>query len=595
MRTSLASLLLLAALPGAVGCKGKKNQEKPAAGSGSGTAAAGAGTAAGTGGSAGTGAPTDTTQSATTTASGALKPVNECPPALKDTDKGLSRTIPAGCVTSVEGEYYVDGELIIEAGAVLRFKPDAALYVGYSDPSKLVIKGTPDKPVTFASGGDPVPGAWRGVHLYEKAARSQITGLVVEHANVALELDASDVSIKDTTLRASKDVSVRISNDVTLAAFDNVTFDQPGPMAMSLPPSAMIGLGAGNHLPPDTTVELRAGTAAASGTWPALGAPVRVDGEVYIEAKAARPTITLAAGATYKFDGAGALYAGYNEDGELKAAGTPDKPITFDSSTDAAPGAWDKGIVSYEHGTISLDHVVVKHGGADGAGAVRAQGGKLSITGSTIAENTVGVSLDDSSQLVAFDGNTLKDNKDQGMIVRPRHLGSFGAGNTWNGQQLLVHNGNVETSATWALQKDAAVVVDGELYVDGATVTIPAGARYLFSDSGGLFVGYNKDASLVAEGTATMRIVLQGQRDEVGAWKGLELDAHSVASKLAHVSVRDSANGCVRVNDGTATIDDLVGGKCETATLTWSCSAKVTQTNVTAEKPQKTAAQPPSC
>ncbi|MBL8623604.1 MAG: hypothetical protein JNK64_20010 [Myxococcales bacterium] len=574
MRTKLACVLMLtAATAGA--CKSKKADKS---GAGTGTAA---GAATGSGSAAGTGAGT---QSATTTATGPLKAVTECPPALKDADKGLSRTIPAGCATSVEGEYYVDGELTIEAGAKLSFKAGAVMYVGYSDASKLIVKGTADKPVTFTSGGDAVAGAWKGVHLYAKAARSQIDGLVLEFAETGLEIDAPDVAIKSSTLRAAKAAALRVADEVTLAAFDGNTIEQPGVLALSLPPSAMIGLGATNKLPADAVVELRGGTASASGTWPNLGAPVRVAGEVYVEGKPSKATITIAAGATFHFDSGGALYVGYGGDGELKVAGTTEAPVTFAAATDPAPGAWEKGIIAYAKGAITLDHAVVQHGGVDGRGALRSEGGKLAVTGSTFKDNKVGLSLDDATELRGFDQNQLVGNTEQAIALFPRHLGALGAANTYaDGQVVLVHGGAADKPATWALQKAAALTVDGELYVDGGAVTIPAGATYAFADGAGLYVGYGNTGTLIVQGTADQPVTLKGVRDEVGAWKGVELYSKAVASTLTQLHVSDAATACVRASGGAAvTIDGLVGTKCETAALTWDCGSKVKQSAVKA-------------
>jgi len=41
-------------------------------------------------------------------------------------------------------------------------------------------------------------------------------------------------------------------------------------------------------------IELRGGAATTTGTWPNLGAPIRVVGEVYIEGKPSKAAITIA-------------------------------------------------------------------------------------------------------------------------------------------------------------------------------------------------------------------------------------------------------------------------------------------------------------
>ncbi len=566
------SLVLLLALVATGACKKKSTENK---GSASGASGASAGTAGG-------GSPTgDGTKSATTEAGGPLQQVNECPPALKDTDKGLRRTIPAGCTTTVQGDYYVEGELIIEAGATLKFAADSALYVGYTDASKLIVNGSKDKPVTFASGGDQAPGTWKGVHLYSRAARSQVTGLVIEYALIGLESEAPELSVKDSLIRGTRDVGIKISDEGTLAAFAGNTFDKPGALAMTVPPAAMVGFGAGNVFPADALVELRAGNVSTSGTWSHPGAPIKVTGEVYIDGKAGKATIEVAAGNQFRIDTSGAIYVGYTGDAELKVAGTKDAPVTFVAAGDPEPGAWERGIISYARGTLTLDHAVISHGGADGRGAVRAEGGKLSITSSTIKDNVVGISVDDQGDLRGFDQNQLAGNRDHALVVFPRHLGALGAANTYDAQKLLVHGGRVDKAATWAIQPGATVIIDGELYVEGGALTLPAGSTYAFTDNAGVYVGYSGDGTLVVQGTADKPVTLESTRHETGGWKGVELYGRTVASSLQHLVVKDAAGGGVRVSGGgVVKIEGLTCSACEKAALTWDCQSKVTQSAV---------------
>jgi hypothetical protein len=568
-------LFVVVALAAAGGCKKKSNNNATGAGgSGASGATGGSGdTAAGGGGG---------TMSATTESTGPLKPVNECPPALKDADKGLQRTIPAGCTTSVEGEYYVDGELIIEAGATLKFKPDAAMYIGYTGPSKLIVHGTKDKPVTFTSGGDAAAGVWKGVHLYSHAARSEITGLVIEYAANALWSEADDLTVKDSSFKNAKEIGVKIDETATLTAFAGNTFDKAGDLAMTVPPSALAGLGA-NTFAPDAWIELRGGAARKSATWANPGAPFKVTGEVYIDGDAGSAAVEIAAGNRFKFDTSGAIYVGYGGDSTLTVKGTKDAPVVFMSAGDAQPGAWGHGIIAYQHGAISLDYAKVQHGGADGKGAVRAEGGKLSITNSIINDNVVGVSLDDQSELKAFDANETFNNHDWALVLHPKHLGVLGATNKYAADQMVeVQDGAVDKAATWALQENASISIHGEVYIDGGSVTIPAGAEYSFNEQAAIYVGYGKPGTLVIQGTKAKPVVFKGGRDEVGTWKGVELYGQANASSIENLVVKNAGGAAgVRVSGGgSVKVNGLTCSKCEAAALTWDCGSKVTQTGV---------------
>ncbi len=568
------------------GCKGSP-KEGGAKGSGSGSSGseAGSGDTAGASGS---------TTSATTAAVGDLKPVTECPPALRDTDRGLARTIPAGCTTVIEGEYGVEGTLTIEAGATLRFKPDSALFIGFGGPSKLVVRGTKDKPVSFVSAGDRAPGAWRGVHLYDKAARSEIVGLVVEHATIGLEIDSVDVTVKDCVFRETKELGVRVSDAATLTELSGTAFDKPGALAMSIPPSAMIAI-ANNTVNGDAPIQLRDGSASTSGTWRNPGAPVRVTGEVYIEGKSSKSTIEIAAGTTFKLESGGAFYVGYGGEGEVKLTGSAEAPVTFSSAQDAMPGAWGAGFIVYRQGALTASYAVFEHGGRENGGALRAEGGgKLSVMSSRFKNNVVGVTVDEPSELRAFDQNTFETNQEAALVVSPKHVGVLGAANTYRDQRILIHAGKIEKSATWVVQNGAQVVIDGEVYVEGgAVLTLPEGAKYRFTDAAQLFVGYGGPGTLVANGTSAAPILFAGAREDEGSWKGIELFGSSINSKLDHVSIENADVGVRVAANGVVSIDTLSCTNCKDAALRWDCAAKVTQKAVTATKGAAKGAVPP--
>jgi hypothetical protein len=264
--------------------------------------------------------------------------------------------------------------------------------------------------------------------------------------------------------------------------------------------------------------------------------------------------------------------------------GTKDAPVAFISGGAAEPGAWERGIVTYQRGVLSLDHVIVQHGGVDTRGAVRVEGGKLSVTNSIIKDNVVGVSVDQAGDLKAFDKNETGGNKEAALVVHPNHLGVLGASNVYAaGEKLVVHNGDSGKAATWAVQAGAEIVVDGEIYVDGGAVTIPAGATYSFTEAGAIYVGYNKEGALVVQGTKDKPVTFKGVRDDSGTWKGVELYSRASGSSLENVVVKNAGGaGGVRISGGQASVkvNGLTCATCEAAALTWDCGSKVTQTGV---------------
>jgi hypothetical protein len=269
------------------------------------------------------------------------------------------------------------------------------------------------------------------------------------------------------------------------------------------------------------------------------------------------------------------------------------------SAGDAQPGAWERGIIVYSHGSLSMDYAKVQHGGADGKGAIRGEGGKVSITNSIINDNVIGVSLDDQTELKAFDANETFNNHDYALVLHPKHLAVLGANKYAADQMIEVQAGNVEKDSTWALQNNASVAIHGEIYIDGGSLTIPAGAEYSFNESAALYVGYNKDGRLIVQGTKDKPVVFKGARDDVGSWKGVELYSHANGSSIENLVVKNAGGGGgVRVSGGASTVkvNGLTCSKCEEAALKWDCGSKVTPTGVKADSgTPKGAVAPEGC
>lgn len=511
-----------------------------------------------------------------------LRAVDDCPAALTGEEKGVARTVRDGCVVAVEGDYAIEGALVIEAGAVLAFEPGAALHVGKSGPARLLVAGTGDKPAMFTA-SDRRPGTWKGVRLYPGAARSRLVGLTIEHAEVALTVEAPAVTVEASTFRDSKSTSVRIADDVTFAGFARNTFAEVGGISLSLPAAAFGGIAADNQVPAETAIELRGGAVRTSATWPGFRAVVRVLGEVAIDGDVgARTTLTIAAGGVYQFSPEAGLAVGRTADAALTVAGTSASPVRFGPVPEAAPGAWRGGLVAFGHGSVTLEYAVIERAGAVD-GVVRALGGTLAIERTAFLANAVAMTLDDDARLARFDQNQLSGNRARAVVLAPVHLGGLGPSNAWNGQEVGVRAGAVDADATWVKQRDGRVVLDGPIDIDGGTVTIGAGTQLVFGATGALRVGAHARAALVVRGSAEHPVVLEGARPVASAWGGVVLGPHSVDSALAHLIVRGAAGPCVDIQGAVVAIDGLVGQRCKQAAVRWDCAAKVTAKDVAAE------------
>ncbi|MBV1860795.1 MAG: hypothetical protein KUG77_20440, partial [Nannocystaceae bacterium] len=276
----------------------------------------------------------------------------ECPKELKGAQEGDLVITKACGVVPVTATYKVGGgTLTLEAGVTLAFADGAELQVGYYEPGKLIVQGTQAAPVTMTSKGDKAAGVWKGVRLYEKAARSSISGLVIEYAGEekegALKVDAPDVHIEQSTFQHLKGAGIVAGREASFAAFADNSFTDVGKVAIRLPASVVGGLGIGNTYGDAARIAVPGGNISDDAHWMAQGVAILVGGEIKVSGKdGARAKLSLDPGVRLEFGGSGRLVAGYYGEATLEARGTKDKPIVFASSDREEAGAWRAVVIA---------------------------------------------------------------------------------------------------------------------------------------------------------------------------------------------------------------------------------------------------------
>lgn len=493
----------------------------------------------------------------------------DCPKELKGKQEGdlvIAKTCGAVPVTAT---YKVDGStLTLEAGATLEFADGAELQVGYYEPGKLIVQGTPESPVTMTSKGDKAAGVWKGVRLYSKSARSSISGLVLEYAGEdkdgGLKVDAPDVRVEHSKFQHLKGAGVVTGKEASFAAFTDNSFTDVGKIAIRLPANVVAGLGIGNTYDEAARIVVPGGSIGDDAHWMAQGVAIQVGGEIKVSgADGARAKLSLDPGIRLEFGGSGRISNGYYGEATLEARGTKEKPIVFASSDREEAGAW-RGIVIYGKGEGTFEHVEFHHGGKDDKdGVLKADGAaRLSIEHATFNENTTGVVLRGGEvKLTKFANNTFT--KTPGAVrVHAAVMGGVGEGNAYDaGSIITVDGGKVVADAKWSLQTGAQVQMDGNLQVSGGKLELAAGYTLAFKDGASMSLGYYDNGTLVAQGTAESPVTLKGQRDEAGAWKGLVFYGKASANDVKNLVLRNTAEPAVKIDKAASgTIDGL---KCE--------------------------------
>ncbi|HEY8375528.1 MAG TPA: hypothetical protein VIK91_03520 [Nannocystis sp.] len=550
-------------------------------------------------GAAGAGAPGPSAAGDEPTPVGA---VSECPKSLAGDEK-QHRVIGKQCgVVPVTGDLNIDGgSLTLEAGATLAFKEGAGLYVGYSEGGRLIVKGTAQEPVVFTSAGDKAPGAWKGVTLYERAARSRIEGLVIEFAGAeesALRIEAADVTLTGSTLREIKGAAVSVGDNARFAAFSNNTFTKIGkPGVMEVPPAALGGLGAGNRFDAGAHVLVRAGEVRESAKWQPIGAPLVVAGEVSVDGdKGQRTTVELLAGSELRFTEAGWLSVGYSQNATLKASGSAEAPVLFTAHERRERGGW-RGLRIYGSGEADVQHAVFEFGGQDEQGVITVDGGgSLALRASTVRENHVGLRADERAKIAALSDNKFSDTP-IAVDVPANHVGAIAAGNSFaGGARIRATAGTVQGKTTWR-NLGAPIELGGEVVVDDGELTLEAGLSLLATTDGKISIGYAKRGSLIVQGSGAAPVTI-APVDGAGAWGGITFYTHAKDAALENlVLVGVEQDPAIRIdNEASAKLTGVKCSRCAGAVVGWDCRAQVSTSAIeAADGTPRTETRPEGC
>ena len=557
--------------------------------------------------------------------------------------------------TVVAGTEIDPAVLTLEAGLEIRFRAGTRLEMGSGiDRGALVAVGTVTEPIVFTSDSAvPAPGQWEGLSFRDGTddALSVLEHVVVEYAGATLNsnvyLDRASPTIRNATIRHSSQYGVRgdaapsspqvrdslfVGNadydvyleGVTTAAIEGNSFstavfvetDSPGytlrhntfnnydgSFNLRVGGQELIRLQTNsfNGQTAASEIEVLGGFVGEDGTWPNLGMPYRMVGNITIAGTAdTAAEITIAPGTQWRFNANLGLFIGNSTlRGRLIAVGTEAQPIVFTTSNpNPAPGQWRSIFfnVATESGTI-LQDCVIEYGGAFDIANVRLigssptirdceirNGSRYGVYGTlfngeiaspTLVDNNFSgqgdhdVRITDGSdavitgnsftQAVRFDdpegqpvvqNNVFNDYAASGQLSVPADSVAGLTGNIFNGADatsvIEVEAEVLSADAQWA-NLGLPYDIVGDLYVyrdtaQAATLTLDPGVTLRFQSGRALFIGSDTNqGALVAVGTELDPITFTADSAAPGpgAWETIYFDNAAVdaTSRLEHCVV----------------------------------------------------------
>ncbi|WP_284645692.1 copper amine oxidase N-terminal domain-containing protein [Paenibacillus silviterrae] len=331
----------------------------------------------------------------------------------------------------VKDDIYVEGKdspnLVIEAGAVVRFEKGTSIFVGLNAPGGLVIEGTEKNPaILTADTAGAQPGFWKGIHFYEQTVkgRASIDFAQIEYAggeNGAVTVTAGtspvELTVRDTQFKQNAYAGIQLTENTRLSSQSKnltITGTKTSPNGGGAP---IITAAYGTHQLPDgnykgndldvvlIAASMSSTTINTNTTWNKLSIPYQAKITVYVDGPSS-PVLTIAPGTVTIWEKLSGLTVGSYDKGGLIAKGTKDQPITFTSQLER-PGSWDGiGAGPYVGKDFKLDYVVIKD----------------AVNGITLPED-LGPFLTNS---------TIENSKEYGIYIKSSNVATdYLAGNTF--------------------------------------------------------------------------------------------------------------------------------------------------------------------
>jgi hypothetical protein len=275
--------------------------------------------------------------------------------------------------------------------------------------------------------------------------------------------------------------------------------------------------------------------------------------------------------------------------GSLNAVGTADKPIIFRGSTDAK-GVW-KGIFFQSNNVNNeLTYCTVKNGGSasfDGksiqANIRIAVTGKLKLTHSTISQSAgngvYAEGLDDFELelLTSVVSDTFTSNNGYPLSLTAASVKNITTGiliglNQYD--KIEVRGGRMYGDHTWnkmPVPYYISGLTSAGYYTSTGNLTVQPGTSILCAADQGIQVGEYSNGYIKMVGTASEHILISGDTQAPGAWKGICFQSQNVSNQLSYVDV--SYGGSSSFTGASTQLGNIVAGGYS--------AGSVTLTNVT--------------
>lgn len=316
----------------------------------------------------------------------------------------------------------VQADLLIKAGAVVRFQPGTSILVGQSSAGSLTVAGDVfGNLVRFTSASEtPVEGDWGALKIgpFGSALIEGAEFYYCGQNDACLVINgASLTTLRDSIISYSSSRGIHVSGESLLSVqnteisynvLHGVEIVAPAglasnPINADFRENTITGNGAYPIILPASAVDELSSSSTFSGNgedlvfateatiehdadWETLDAPYYIQGEILISG-ALSPNLIIEPGASLYFDSGAGLTVGSGSPGSISAGSNGGLPILF-SALSQVPGGWSGIIFDSSCAPSTLDNVIVEYGGSNGLGSIVWSNCSESISNSTVSHSS---------------------------------------------------------------------------------------------------------------------------------------------------------------------------------------------------------------
>ena len=243
-----------------------------------------------------------------------------------------------------------------------------------------------------------------------------------------------------------------------------------------------------------------------------------------------------------------------NGAGILKADGETDDMIVITGENQSNNGFW-RGLNIYSNSVEnSISNAEISYGGSVSAGTyfenatLTIDRAKMQMTDVTIT-NSGGYGIQTRRNESEFPmQNMIFESNDLGhAYIHTDQMGYFDNGGSFDGGYVFVYSGDTTADMDIANLNGAKYQIMAKSDF-GHAVTIEPGTEFEFATDAGLDI--NNGAKIIAQGTATDKIVFTGVSKAPGAWRGIFIGTSSVDNILEHVDISYGGSSEIRTYFG---------------------------------------------